>query len=70
MKATIEDLENELWLRARNSGEIKWATKDGTEIPIKDMDDNHLINAIRMVERNQELAELACEYEAYINDLD
>ena len=27
-KATLEDLELELWLRKRNSGYIIWTTKD------------------------------------------
>ncbi len=48
-KATIEDLELELWLRKRNSGYIIWTTKDGKNIPIKDMDNNHLVNALKML---------------------
>lgn len=40
-KATIKDLELELWLRKRNSGSIIWTTKDGKNIPIKDMNTNH-----------------------------
>lgn len=36
-KATIQDLELELWLRQRNSGSIYWKTKDSREIPIKDI---------------------------------
>ena len=51
MKATFEDLKKELWLRARNSGEIVWETKEGRLIPIKDMSDSHLVNAINMIIR-------------------
>lgn len=32
--------------------EKTWTTKDGREIPIKDMDDQHLLNAARMIYRN------------------
>lgn len=46
MKATIEDLKRERWLRARNSGELVWTTKEGKEIPIKDMSDSHIDNVI------------------------
>jgi hypothetical protein len=69
MTATIEDLERELWLRRRERGEIKWKTRDGKEIPINEMSDSHLENAIRHVEKIQGLQELACEYEAYIESL-
>ena len=48
-KATIEDLKLELWLRQRNSGSIIWTTKDNKNIPIKDMDNNHLVNALKML---------------------
>lgn len=48
-RATIQDLKLELWLRQRNSGSIIWTTKDGKNIPIKDMDNNHLVNALKML---------------------
>ena len=47
-----------------------WKTKDGTEIPIQQMSDKHLMNTINMLERNQHLSELAAEYSSYLWDLD
>lgn len=48
-KATIQDLKLELWLRQRDSGSIIWTTKNGKNIPIKDMDNKHLVNALKML---------------------
>ena len=48
-KATIQDLKLELWLRQRNSGSIIWTTKDNKNIPIKDMGNKHLVNALKML---------------------
>lgn len=48
-RATIQDLKLELWLRQHNSGSIIWTTKDGKNIPIKDMGNNHLVNALKML---------------------
>ena len=56
-QATIQDLKLELWLRQRNSGFIIWTTKDGKNIPIKYMGNNHLVNTINMLLRQREEAE-------------
>lgn len=53
--ASIKDLEMELWLRRRNSGLLKWTTKNGEEIALKDMSDEHLRNALNMARRIKEL---------------
>lgn len=48
VKASIEDLKLERWLRRRESRNIVWTTKDGCEIPIIDMTDKHIDNAIKL----------------------
>lgn len=54
MKATIEDLKRELWLRKRNQEEIVWTTVTGEKIPINKMTSEHLINAIKYFERKEQ----------------
>lgn len=65
-KATIQDLKLELWLRQRNSDSIIWTTKDGKNISIKDMDNKHLVNTLKMLLKQKEKAEcfkdiMACD---------
>ena len=54
MYADLEDLLLEKWLRVRENGELKWKTKNGDEISIKNMSDYHLNNAINMLERAED----------------
>lgn len=56
-EADIMDLKLELWLRLRNDREIRWTTKDGQEIPIRDMSIGHIRNAINYFERKGEMAD-------------
>lgn len=65
MKADIDDLVLERWLRARDRGEIVWITKSGDEIPINKMTDSHLENAINMIRKKNEFNDAAAEYDAY-----
>lgn len=58
-KASIEDLEKELWLRERE--EMVWETKDGKLIPLKEMTTEHIINAINYFDRLYEEREIVCE---------
>lgn len=57
VEATLDDLELELWLRQREKKEIVWTTKQGVQIPINDMTDDHIINAIKCITRQDEKLE-------------
>ena len=63
MKADLKDLYKELWLRSRNSGELVWESNSGN-IPIKDMTDEHLNNAIRTTEKYEYMLDRWIDYEA------
>ena len=54
MNATLEDLLIEQWLRRRNTGELKWETKNGDKLSIKNMSDAHLANAIKCLSGQNE----------------
>lgn len=64
MKATYKDLLLEKWLRMREKKEIVWTTKDGKEIPINEMSDSHLDNAINHIVKKKEFDDIAAEYAA------
>ena len=68
IEATKNDLIRELWHRMRDRGEIQWRTKDGRMIPIKDITDSHLLNALRMFHYRDEFDELG--YEAMLDIID
>ena len=57
-KADLNDLLQEQWLRRRNNGEITWTTKDNKTIPIKDMTDTHLDNAINKLAQDMDTWDL------------
>lgn len=67
MTANLQDLTRELWLRNRNAGQIKWTTKNGESIPINEMSDTHLLNAIKMLLQRQYISELTEEYYAHLD---
>ena len=69
-QASLEDLEREVWLRARNEGNIVWTTKNGDQIPIKDMSIQHLLNTINMLYRNVERKDMYYEALGSIGDMD
>jgi len=66
-EATRADLVKELWLRERNSGTLVWVTASGEKVPVKDMTDSHLKNAIRKMSEIEEFNEMAAEIDAFIS---
>ena len=56
IKATLDDLKLEAWLRNREKERIVWTTKVGFDIAINKMTDTHLANTIAMLERQEEEA--------------
>ena len=59
MKATVDDLRRELWLRKREK--LVWETKDRQLIPLKLMSEEHLENAINYFDRMEEMREIVVE---------
>lgn len=70
MKAKFKDLLTEYWLRKRNNGTIVWTTKDGKDIPIKDLSDDHLVNILNMFLRVQAEQEEHEEIMSHLEDYD
>lgn len=59
IKAEIEDLEKELWLRNRVN--LYWETKEGIKIPLREMKTEHIINAINYFNRVHDEHEIVLE---------
>ena len=59
MKATVDDLRRELWLRKREK--LVWETKNGQLIPLKLMSEEHLENAINYFDRMEEMREIVLD---------
>ena len=62
MTLSAKDLQLELWLRKRESGELKWTTKEGIEIPLKDMSNKHIENCLNLMERIEVFNDAAAEF--------
>ena len=56
VKANLSDLRLELQLRKRDS--LYWETKDGKQIPLKQMSTEHIIKALNYFKRIREQKEL------------
>lgn len=54
-KATLNDLYMERWFRLRNKGMLCWRTKEKQMVPLREMTDEHLLNAIRLMEQQNYL---------------
>lgn len=70
MIATEEDLKLEYWLRKRKSGKLMWRTKNGDEIPIKDLSDEHLKNILNMFDAKHEYEIDKYQYNELLAGLD
>ena len=56
MRANLRDLEMELWLRRRKN--LTWVTRDGKQIAIEDLTEDHLKNIIAMIRRDNSVSDL------------
>lgn len=56
IKADIEDLEKELWLRQWE--DMVWETKHGKQMPLKEMTTEHIINAINYVYKHNTMRDI------------
>lgn len=54
-RAIREDIAMELWLRERGDRELRWVTRDGQEIPIRDMSIDHLRNILNITSEQSPL---------------
>lgn len=70
MKAAFKDVFTEYWLRKRNNGTLVWTTKEGKNIPIKDLSDDHLVNILNMFLRAQAEQEEQEEIMSHLEDYD
>lgn len=68
--ASKGDLMLELFLRKRETGSLVWKTKEGKNIPIKDLSDEHLLAIIRMIDRKSEQTWNYLEALGSIGDMD
>ena len=68
--ASKKDLELELFLRKRQAGILVWKSKDGKEIPIKDLKDGHLVNILNLLDRKEEYYSQYLEALGSIGDTD
>lgn len=62
-KATLEDLKKEMKRRGLIKTVKYWETRTGEKVDITEMSDTHLVNTVRMLERNQALEDMYREIE-------
>ena len=69
-------LEQGLFLRSPGPRERMWTTAEGKRLRVRDMDNGHLVNTIRMLERRADgeigacMAIAAAEYDGYSDVFD
>lgn len=70
---TLQDIQFEMFLRARKKKQLIWKTKDGNHIPLQKISDEHLINILKkMIEFESKKQDWSIEREErrkqYIGD--